>query len=83
MIQKRASLVCGQCGMPDCTTLLFRCTGCSHPPLCEGEVAAGYRQYGRRPKPGYHLFVRGYGELWDCGPLVARVVLNEMEEGRA
>lgn len=63
-----ANFVCGKCKTPTCSGVIFLCTGCTRS-SCQGEVNESYAGYGRAQTPGYHLFVRGHGEMWECGPL--------------
>jgi hypothetical protein len=68
--------ICESCHRPNCDGVIFKCIKCSqetghdHIVGCKNTIASEFKRYNREVKPGRHLEIRGYGEIWDCGPLI-------------
>lgn len=61
--------ICARCGSKDCDGVEKVCVECGET-FCTNQVHDSYLGYPPAIKPLHHLFVRGYGDMNHCGPLV-------------
>ena len=70
--------VCTCCGQENCDGILYVCTNCGTRE-CKTSIEKDFKNYGATglKKSNTHLYVRGMGQMWPCGPVVLMTPENE------
>jgi hypothetical protein len=70
--EKQICSICDNLIGDECDGKEYICTTCGTI-TCIGQQKYDYATYiHTKPVPDYHLYVRGIGQYWNCGPIVPR-----------